>query len=265
MNRNTDFVFPYKPGSNSARELAQALGLRRISHTNSRFRGREEKLVINWGASRVPEEVAKCTVINQPDAVAKASDKLQFFQNAECRKPDYTTDVEQAIEWCREGATVVARTVLNGHSGQGIVLLEEDDTGEIEGLYVEGVVRAPLFTAYVKKRNEYRVHVFRGEVIDVQRKARRQEVPDEQVNWKIRNHDNGFVFARNGDAIGDVPNDCLVQAISAVDSLGLDFGAVDVIYNEREASAYCLEVNTAPGLAGTTVESYVRAFEQLRG
>ena len=246
-------VYPYKPGSNSARELARELGVRRISHRNSRFRGRPEKTVLNWGASRVPEEVAKCTIINTPEAVHRASDKLQFFQNADCRKPEWTTNWADANAWVIEGKTVVARTVLNGHSGEGIILCDLNDV----------VPQAPLYTEYVPKKNEYRVHVFRGAVIDVQRKARRRDVPDEQVNWKIRNNDNGFVFARNGDALGDVPQDVLTQAIQAVGSLGLDFGAADVIYNDARSQAFVLEVNTAPGLVGTTLENYTGAFRQF--
>ena len=64
MNANKVFLYPYKPGSASGRALAQELEIRRISHRNSRFRGRPDKLIINWGASRIPEEVAKCTIIN---------------------------------------------------------------------------------------------------------------------------------------------------------------------------------------------------------
>lgn len=250
----TMILYPYKPGSNSARELAQALEIRRISHRNSRFRGRPEKTVINWGASTVPEEVLKCTVINHPDNVRRASDKLEFFRNAECRKPEWTEDREEAEVWAEEGATVVCRTVLNGNSGAGIVLAEDE----------EEVVPAPLYTKYVPKRNEYRVHVFQGQVIDVQRKARRRDVPDDQVNWRVRNNANGFVFARNGDALGDVPQDVLDQAIGAVTSLGLDFGAADVIFNDNRSQAFVLEVNTAPGLEGTTLENYTRAFNNIR-
>lgn len=247
-------VYPYKAGSNSARDLARALGVKRISHNNSRFRGRREKTVINWGASRVPEEVAKCTIINSPDAVRRASDKLEFFRNTECRKPEWFVHAQTASEYGEEnGVTIVARHVLNGHSGEGIELIEP-------GAYMP---HAPLYTAYIPKKQEYRVHVFRGEVIDVQRKARRRDVPDEDVNWKVRNNANGFVFARNGDALGDVPPDVLDQAVQAVQSLGLDFGAADVIFNERQSLAYVLEVNTAPGLVGTTLENYSRAFEGL--
>lgn len=249
-------IYPYKPGSNSARELARALGVKRISHKNSRFRGKPEKTVINWGASNVPEEVGKCTLINNPDAVKRASDKLKFFENAECRKPWYTTDWMEAGDY-RDGnnCTIVVRHVLNGHSGEGIELSEP-------GAYMPE--EAPLYTAYVPKKNEYRVHVFRGQVIDVQRKARKRDVPDDQVNWKVRNYANGFIFARNGDALWDVPPDVLEQATRAVASLGLHFGAADVIFNDRRQLAYILEVNTAPGLEGTTLENYTAAFNALR-
>lgn len=255
---NKTWVYPYKAGSHSARELAQALGVRRISHRNSTFRGNPSKLVINWGATRLPEEVGKCQVLNTPENVRRASDKLQFFQNAECRKPEWTTDWMTALNWLNENrdSTVVVRNVLNGHSGEGIDLV-----GYTEPM-PEG---APLYTQYVPKRHEYRVHVFGGQVIDVQRKARRHDVADEDVNWKVRNNANGFIFARNGDALGDVPDDVLRQATDAVTSLNLDFGAADVIFNERQSLAYVLEVNTAPGLVGTTLENYVQAFRNFRG
>lgn len=254
---NNVWLFPYKPGSSSGRDLARSLGVRRISHTNSRFRGREEKTVINWGASRLPEEVAKCTVLNNPEAVNRASDKLKFFHNADCRKPWFTTRWDTALEYMEEEqCTIVVRHVLNGHSGEGIEIVEP-------GMYMPE--NAPLYTAYVPKRHEYRVHVFRGEVIDVQRKARRRDVADEDVNWKVRNNANGFVFARNGDALGDVPDNVLRQATLAVTSLGLDFGAADVIFNEHQSLAYVLEVNTAPGLVGTTLDNYSQAFRNLLG
>ena len=255
---NNVWVFPYKAGSNSGREIARELGVKRIAHKNSKFKGREGKTVINWGASNLPEEVAKCTVLNPAAAVKKASDKLQFFRNAECRKPVWTTDRDEAGQWAEGGVTVVVRTVLNGHSGEGIILVERDE----EDFGAVHMPEAPLYTQYVPKKQEYRVHVFQGRVIDVQRKARKRDVPDDQVDWKVRNNANGFVFARNGDALGDVPEDVLSQATRSVGSLGLDFGAADVIFNERSQLAYVLEVNTAPGLVGTTLDNYAEVFRQ---
>ena len=48
-------------------------------------------------------------------------------------------------------------------------------------------------------------------------------------------------------------------AIKAVEALDLDFGAVDII-ETRQGEIFVLEVNTAPGLEGKTVESYGNAI-----
>ena len=37
---------------------------------------------------------------------------------------------------------------------------------------------------------------------------------------------------------------------------------VDIIYNAKEDKCYCLEVNTAPGIEGTTCVSYATAILQ---
>lgn len=151
-----------------------------------------------------------------------------------------------------DGKTVVCRTILNGHSGAGIVLASTE----------EELVDAPLYTEYIPKKEEYRVHVFNGEVIHVSRKARRKDVPDENVNWKIRNHNNGFIFQHENF---ELPDECNVQALLAVKDLGLDFGAVDIIWNDKQQKAYVLEVNTAPGIEGKTLDAYVNAFKKVMG
>lgn len=308
-------IYPYKPASESSKALAEALGIKRISHRNSKFKGNADKLVINWGASELPEEILKCTVLNTSKAVSIAANKLKFFEamnvkadplgkdvtvenlvnggkvklhrghgyveglnvGDHChgdhdwvithieepgkpmlpmpRTPEFTTSRGMAYSWVESGSQVVARTILNGNSGDGIILLDQDSLEE-------PAVQAPLFVRYVPKKQEYRVHVFRGEVVDVQRKARRHDVEDKDVNWKIRNHSNGFIFAR-GEALGDVPEDVLHQSKVAVAACGLDFGAVDVIFSDKEQAAYVLEINSAPGLSGATLEGYVQRFREL--
>jgi D-alanine-D-alanine ligase-like ATP-grasp enzyme len=95
-------------------------------------------------------------------------------------------------------------------------------------------------------------------VVLVQRKARDPRC--DNPNWKVRNHDNGFIFVRN-----DVDPDPQVveQAVKAVVALGLDFGAADIIWNEKQKRAVVLEVNTAPGLEGSTINDYAQGFRQL--
>lgn len=254
-------LFPYKNGSSGAKDLADALGIRQIKRERSRFRGSQEKLVINWGSSETTEEVSKCQVLNKPEAVALATNKLRFFQhinfinrqgNDYCEIPLFYTSINQAASLIDAGYKVVCRTVLTGHSGEGIVIAST--TGEL--------VTAPLYVQYRPKKREYRVHVFTGEVVDVQRKARDLEVPEERVNWQVRNHDNGFVYVRD-ENINDIPRQVLGNALAAVRMCGLDFGAVDVIYNEATTQASVLEINTAPGLSGTTLEGYRERFEQF--
>lgn len=250
-------IFPYKAGSASAKALAEALGVERIKAEGSKFKGAAHKTILNWGCSKLPAEILKCRVLNSPESVSKASNKLSFFKamaKAGVSIPRFTEAMDEVEKMMEEGKTVVARTILNGHSGAGIVLIEPED---------DEITHAPLYVEYVPKKQEYRIHVFQGEVVDVQRKARKADVPDDQVNWKIRNLANGFIFARNEEALGKVPEDVLDQAKAAVVACGLDFGAVDVIFNDKHKKAYVLEINTAPGLAGGTLEGYVNRLKEV--
>ena len=102
------------------------------------------------------------------------------------------------------------------------------------------------------------MHVVGQSIIAVQRKARNPEV--DKPNWKVRNHDNGFIFVRGGFT---APDAVLEEARRAIKALGLDFGAVDIIWNDKQGKAFVLEVNTAPGLEGQTIEDYAEGFRRL--
>ena len=250
------FIYPYKMASESAKALSVGLGVKRIRHEGSRFNPKG-KVVINWGSSSLPDNIHThaLSIINEPYSVEIAANKLNTFLTldrdaVQVNIPEYTQDKEHARRWIDEGYTVVCRTILNGCSGKGIVLASDD--GEL--------VDAPLYVKYVSKKHEYRVHVAFGMVIDQQRKARKKDIADEDVNWKIRNHSNGFIFMRDGINLPDV---CLNMAVDAVGALGLDFGAVDIIWNEKEDEYYVLEINTACGLTGTTLDKYVEVFNGI--
>lgn len=244
------WMLPYKKGSVSAKYLAQSLMILSIRRgVISRFKPSPDNLIINWGCSVgnwPPHVTGAC--INSPVAVGRATDKLlslMHMDRLEVSIPTFTEYVEEVDKF-----PVLCRTILSGHSGQGIVMANSE----------EELVDAPLYVQYVKKQEEYRVHVFNGEVIHKQRKARNRDIPDEDVNWQIRNHSNGFIFQLNGF---DIPEQVEEEAVKAVKALALDFGAVDVIWNAHEEKAYVLEVNTAPGLEGTTLEKYTEAFNGI--
>ena len=116
------------------------------------------------------------------------------------------------------------------------------------------IVDASLYTKAASISKEYRIHIWNGEVLDfIQKKKRRGG----EASSDIRNHDNGWVFAREGVTV----TEALVSAAKlAVSSLGLYFGAVD-IGEAEDGSPYVFEVNTAPGLTGTTLKRYVEAIK----
>jgi hypothetical protein len=250
-------LYSYKPGSKSATALATSLGIKTIRHKGSKFKGREDKLIINWGASEVPEEVNKCTVVNNADSVKLASNKLTFFRTVKdyVSVPDFTTDKEEAKAWFDDGIAVVVREKLTGNSGEGIVILDDDLPWD---QYNHS--NAKMYVKYVKKKDEYRIHVVDGAVIDKRRKALRSDFPKSRADFRVRNYDGGFIFARDGF---EVPTCVEEEAVKAVLACGLDFGAVDVVWNNFHQKAYVLEVNTAPGLEGSTVDNYAAAFDEM--
>lgn len=253
-------VIPYRQGSRSARSLAEALprGMR-LRLEGSRFRPRPDDVIINWGNTnppplpRGPLGLYQFNYLNTPDDIVRASNKRTFLtlmqeQGNEDIIPRFWTNIADIPD---DAYPVVCRTVLAGHSGEGIVIANEP----------EELVAAPLYVEYIKKQDEYRIHVGRrGEqsiIISQQQKRRREAVPDDDVNWQVRNLQNGFIYARENV---NPPQQVLDAARQVLLSTGLDFGAADVIWNNRHQRAYVLEVNTAPGLEGTTLTDYVRFF-----
>lgn len=247
------FIYPYKVASESAKSLATTLGAKRIKHEGSRFKGNANKTVINWGSTTLPPEVLKCNVINTVAATSLCVNKLHFFESVgdQFRIPDFTSDRSVAEGWINDGKVVFCRTKLRASSGDGIYEADSPET----------LRNAPLYTKYIPKKEEYRVHICKGEVFLVQRKALR-EGAGEGANWHIRNHANGFIFARNE---GHTPHDDVItQALAAFNSIeGLTFGSVDVIFNKYRQKAYVLEINTASGLEGETLNDYARVLGDL--
>ena len=245
-------LLPYKMGSKGCKNFAEALGIKRLKRKGGKFNG--VATVINWGCANIPDNLNRCRILNKPEAVNTAGNKLLAFKklstNDAINIPEWTEDKDEALAWINDGNVAVCRTVLRGHSGEGIFIAETN----------EAVVDSPLYVKYIKKTHEYRIHVLNGGVFDVQRKMRNRDIADEDVNWKVRNHDNGFIFGREGVVVAEEGKE---QAILAVQTLGLDFGAVDLIFNEKENTYYVIEVNTAPGLTGTTLDNYVEAFKNV--
>jgi carbamoylphosphate synthase large subunit len=244
-------VYPYRAGSRGAKVLADELEARILRREKSRYVRREDDLIINWGASDCP--YAGRGVANQPDSIELASNKLKCFnlmKEMGVSVPDFWTKKEDIPD---DAFPVMCRTKLQAHSGEGIVVAE--NRGQL--------VNAPLYTRYIKKKDEYRVHVVRKpgkgtSIIVTQRKAKRNNAVDR--NFMVRNLANGFVYLIDDGMVPGVVHD---EAIKALECSGLAFGAVDIIYNAHQGKAYVLEINTAPGLEERTARAYAETFREI--
>ena len=255
---NKYFILPYKMGSHSSRALANELGIKQI-YPDRRYRGRPNHILINWGYNTQPEVPTRnCKEILNPfSSTPYVSDKLKFFSfDSTARKVQHTTNKLEALSYLttpsRAGRSIFCRTILNGHGGNGIVLAKTPDE----------IVNAPLYTMGITHHvKEYRIHIFKGEVFHIQQKRKMTSEKLEELGIEhtslIRNYANGYVFAIND--IEPPSGDTLQQAKLGITDYALDFGAVDIIENEA-GFGHILEINSAPGLEGTTLNKYKEVF-----
>lgn len=199
---------------------------------------------INWGYSLVDGYNSRAGHYNKRTALAKmAADGVPT-------PPLY--DITQARDrvWRVSQVRLVGRPDRH-FGGSGFHL--------IGGSYPEGreqLERAIArgcshFTEYIENAREFRVHIAFGKSIKIAEKV--------GGSGPVRNSKNGYYFA-----YPDFDHKLTLRKVAkdAVVSIGLDFGAVDVLYSEGKF--FVLEVNSAPSLTSRsdTLERYVKAFER---
>ena len=170
--------------------------------------------------------------------------QLTRYKAASVASPDFVLSSD-AVERL-SSKRVVARRLINASEGRGITVFERGTPPP----------PAPLYVEYIVKKKEFRVHVWNNAVIDVAEKRKRREHTEERDAF-VRNTANGYVFCRTGVV---EPTDLRPLALSAVSALGRSYGAVDVIWNEKQNKCFVLETNSRPGMEGTTVEKYADAI-----
>ena len=244
-------LVPYRMGSASVKAIKEEvikLGHKclRVLATSTTYRPRtSDRIVYYGGTTSLPRDTQVGSVLNKNRALA--CNKLHTFRTLQEAGLSTVPWTENKNEIPEDWKQIVSRATLTGHSGDGISVHNYGD-------YLPDV---PLYTKYIKKTFECRIHVMNGQVIDGQLKKRKQGV--ENVNNLVRNVHTGWVYCREGFTPEVAANDL---AIASCHALGLDFGAVDLIYNQHYNQYYVLEVNTAPGLTGTTLTNYVNHLTQ---
>lgn len=185
---------------------------------------------INFGYQRDGE-------INKAEAVKLAGNKrlaLEAMRAAGVPTPAVATDFP-----------CVARPDKH-RAGQGFYLCKTP-----EDLHEAIMAGCSHQMEYIEGGREFRVHVAFGKSIKLAEKIGGDEI--------VKNFEHGSVFMYPQFNHKKTLRKIAKQAVM---SLGLDFGAVDVIYKNKRF--YVLEVNTAPALTSNSdvLDRYVRAFKE---
>ncbi len=246
-------LYPYKMYSRTARLLQLEFlkrGIRCLRvWQKGYYKPQRNDFIINLGNTHRPDWWPKSLFILNEHLVTNKSDQFDLLEGEQVNIPEYTYDKEIAQAW---NTAVVVRHIVNGSGGRGIEIVER-------GIELPD---APLYTKYVKKSKEYRVHVFAGKVIDIQEK-RKKRAWNFPRNTQIRNTNNGYIFCRKDVNAHESVSPLAIRAVGA---LSLDFGAVDIIWNNHLQKAFVLEVNSCPGLAPKTVSLYADAIlDSIKG
>lgn len=230
-------ILPFKNDSTGAAILERELPAERIDpHDGASIRSvRSSDFVVNWGCGWTNSVPVRA---NQPKAICKAVDKLlafECFRNADLPHPSTTTSRRVVQKWLETGNNVYARSTMSGERGRGITVIKPEDRS-VEGFELP---EALVYTKGFRATREFRIHVAFGQVIEVNEKKRRNgTTPDPLVRSSA-----DWVFCVYN--LSPYPDQIKSLAIEAVESLGLDFGGVDLAIDAL-GNPCIYEVNTAP-------------------
>lgn len=215
--------------------------------------------IVRWGYyepinSNAPQ-------INTRESIVLASSKLRAIRHLRAAGIAVPEDI---VRLENDRKDIWFGRNYNHTGGVDIVVLRPGDP----------IIPKDYYTKYIEPEKEWRVHVFDGKVIMAQKKFFAEgrlhdngtPIIKTEISDFVRSYKNGWRFYRIKD-LENVPANVLDASIRAVASLGLTFGAVDVISHDRDENrkrrATVLEVNTAPGLdEGVGLDLYVEKFRE---
>lgn len=272
------YVWYSKATSKTGKALARALGLtndgtKRGRHYGVKVPSAGTTHVISWGARQPTNRVefrrrnlARRKVLNNPFNTEMYKDKYKALYKLymeDVSVPRFARNKHEAhvlfdnptIYSRLDDRQIVGRTRYH-YGGSGFKFIENreqlnaDNQSDYWMEYIDG-----------EDKREYRVHVFRGKVVRVQRKRPKEDENGEEIeprSYRCRCHNNGWRFSLCD--IDRIHHTVTGNAIKAVEGLGYDFGAVDIIRVPSTNTTAVLEVNSGMGLDNAGLEFYVRLF-----
>lgn len=235
--------------SKLARRLRLSISFRDDTTISRRYDLRPH---INWGWRSQEPGVTEGYLNADPRVAVSKVQTFEKWQEKGLPVPRWHKECHELMKLIPEGRCILARQDgLSGGKNMTIVSLDQGEFDHRVDFYVE---RLSCF-------REFRIHVFCGEVIHRQAKF----VP-RGFEGIARNWENGCYFTSEGLdrwVNGGQLRDLEELSKRAVEVLGLDFGAVDLLLTKK-MKPYLLEVNTAPGLRSErTYKAYEQAVRKL--
>lgn len=206
--------------------------------------------IINWGNYIFPGYTFS---LNQPSGIANASNKAysrRILQNFGVKVP--RTYFGPSLDKMRPANYPLILRPKFHHGGQHFTLLNsfEELVSKLWGTDSADWYVSEIF----QKTAEFRLHVAHGKVLFVNEKP--------LVEGEIRanqavNHESWRVLKWS-----EFHRGMCREAILAVELLGLDYGAVDMMYNSKYDSWAICEVNTSPSInTPYSSEKYAAYFD----
>lgn len=198
---------------------------------------------VRWGGDVVGDDALNggCYLLN-------GFEQLSAFETNSVKCPLFTLQRNIAEQWASEGKTIFGRK-LNHTQGRDIRISSAPrQRGHRHWL------NSDYYVLYVPALAEWRFQIFKGKSI---LRAKKELPSGTDTQYMIRSRRNGYRFRYDV-----APKDALREAAKkAVNAVGYDFGAVDVL--ETENGPVVLEVNSRPALRDeSTLNAYANAIRR---
>jgi len=189
---------------------------------------------------------------------------------------------------------LIARSNFHQGGENFVLCVTKKHVADTVRLFTESIKKGFYFQNFIDIDTEYRLHIVFGELICAVKKVPRDNIEEAHVEQQtekiqamatkkgqqldpktlefalkyqagkisgpdliIKSNTRGYKFSQIKPE--SVPKDLVDQAVKALKALNLDFGAVDCVI-DTEKKPFIIEVNTGPGLEGTTFKAYAEAL-----
>lgn len=194
----------------------------------------KHKTVFRYGCRALKLKGLNKVVYNNSASIKMASDKYNsrlLFKSNGIPIPNTYSCIEVHQEDIK--FPIIRRPIKHSKSKDFTVINSREELNNFTQQDVE--IGGFYYSEFIDKVREIRVHVAHGKIITI---VEKRPPINKQYSW-------GMVDNFDNIKWGQWRKDIVESSISSVKTLGLTFGAVDVII-DKSGNYYILEVNTAP-------------------